>query len=430
MTEGYSALASIAVALIASAVCMLVAGRFRPRRLAGQGRPKGQGDRTGLAAVVVGAVSGYAVLALWPRWPPANALDRFLVIVLPATVALLTLGHWPRKSRALRWGLEFVLAVVLVRILLHASVYLQEGAREVGILLLGSAGILVGVLSLVQKLWIRQRHNGDNDGGGQASQLLALAAALFAAGLLIAMAGYIKGGSAALPWSAAIAGATIGSRLGSQDADLRGIVSLSVVLLFGFLFIGRFFGELTTGTALLVLLAPLLCWTSQLPWLRRCAPMTRDLLGLALVAVSLFVILLWAKQTFDREMAPLISQVTSNTTLARSPSLGPRKLSNATVPRISIEVAWFGIDAGIARRFEKRVQRLAVFGKRFDMVGRLGKIFETGRVASDVEELLGGAFRNGALKILRNRRFVAMLDQVRERRARVNVVIRAVHRTG
>ncbi len=311
MTEGLKALASIAVALIASAVCMLVAGRFRPRRLAGQGRPRAQGARASVVAVVIGAISGYAVLGLWPRLPPANALDRFLVIVLPATVALLAVGHLPLKARALRWGLVFALAVVLVRILLHASVYLQEGAREVGILLLGSAGILVGVLSLVQKLWIRRRHIGDNDGGGQASISLALAAALFAAGLLIAMAGYIKGGSAALPWSAAIAGATIGSRLGSQDADLRGIVSLSVVLLFGFLFIGRFFGELTTSTALLVLFTPLLCWTSQLPWLRRCAPRTRDLLSLALVAASLLAVLLWAKQTFDREMAPLISHVTS-----------------------------------------------------------------------------------------------------------------------
>jgi len=308
MTEGLRVGASIAVALIASAVCMLVAGRFRPRRSARQGGPAGQGDRTGLAAVVVGVIGGYAVLGLWPRWLPANALDRFLVIVLPATVALLVIDRWPHGSRALRGGLGFALAVVLVRILLHGSVYLQEDALEVAILLLGSAGILACVLCLVHVLWFRKRSYGDIDCGGQAFLPLALAAALFVAGLLIAMAGYIKGGSAALPWSAAIAGATIGARLGSKQSDLRGIVSLSVVLLCGFLFIGRFFGELTTGTALLVLFTPLLCWTSELPWLRRCRPVTRDLVGLALVAVSLLAILLWAKQSFDREMAPLISQ--------------------------------------------------------------------------------------------------------------------------
>lgn len=309
MTEGLKALASIAVALIASAVCMLVAGRLRLRQPSGQDLPKGQGDRASLAAVVAGAVGGYAVLALWPRWPPANALDRFLVIVLPATVALLAVGYWPRYSRALRWGLGFALAVVAVRILLHRSVYLQEDALDVMFVLLGSAGVIFGVLSLAQMLEVRRRRDGHNDGVRQASLLLALAAALFVTGLLIAMAGYIKGGSTALPWSAAIAGATIGARLGGKEADLQGIVSLSVVLLFGFLFIGRFFGELTTGTALLVLFTPLLCWTSQLPLLRRWTPLTRDLVGLALVAVSLLAILLWAKQTFDRQMAPLISQI-------------------------------------------------------------------------------------------------------------------------
>jgi len=318
MTEGLAFAASIAVALIASAVCMLVAGRFRQRSLAGQGLPRwqgwlvGQGDWTSLAAVVVGAIGGYAVLALWPRWPPANALDRFLVIVLPATVSLLMIDCWPRKSRALRCGLGFALAVVGVRILLHRSVYLQEDAWGVGLLLLGSGGLLVSVLCLVQGLSERRRHQGANDGGGQAALLFALAAALSVTGLLIAMAGYIKGGSAALPWSAAIAGAAIGSRLGSKDADLRAATGLSVVLLFGYLFIGRFFGELTTGTSLLVLFTPLLCWTSELPWLRRCAPLSRNIVGLGLVALSLLAILWWAKQAFDREMAPLISQVTTS----------------------------------------------------------------------------------------------------------------------
>jgi hypothetical protein len=306
MTEGLKALASIAVALTVSAVCMLVAVRFRTGRLTGQG------DRTGLVAVVIGAISGYAVLALWPRWPPANALDRFLVIVLPATVSLLAIDRWPRKSRAARWGLGFALAVAAVRILLHRSVYLQEDAWGVGLLLLGSAGLLVSYLCLVQRLAVRRRHQGANDGPFQASLLLALAAALLVTGLLIAMAGYIKGGAAALPWSAAIAGATIGSRLGSQKPSLQGTIGLSVVLLFGFLFIGRLFGELTTSTALLVLLTPLLCWTTQLPLLRRWTPMTRDIVGLGLVAMSLLAILWWAKQAFDREMAPLISQVTTS----------------------------------------------------------------------------------------------------------------------
>ncbi|MBC7966363.1 MAG: hypothetical protein H7Z17_10630, partial [Fuerstia sp.] len=45
-----------------------------------------------LLAVGGGVVTGYGVLQFSWTWPPANALNRFLLIVLPATVVMELLG--------------------------------------------------------------------------------------------------------------------------------------------------------------------------------------------------------------------------------------------------------------------------------------------------------------------------------------------------
>jgi hypothetical protein len=71
------------------------------------------------------------------------------------------------------------------------------------------------------------------------------------------------------------------------------------------LFIGRFFGQLSTGRALAILLAPLLCWITELPRLRRQNPWFVGSLRLVLVMIPLAVVLFLAKRDFDRDMAPL-----------------------------------------------------------------------------------------------------------------------------
>ncbi len=286
--------AALAVAFGVSAICVVAVNRDPLRWLAARG------NAVCVVAVVAGAILGHVVLRLWPHWPPANALDRFGVIVLPATVVLLLIGPWPSKSPALQWALYFFAALCFGRILLHRSVYLQDDLVGSSVLLVGSAVLLVGVQSLMMRLWVRTR---------QASIPLAIAAALFTAGLLVLMAGYIKGGCAALPWSAALVGATLGACWTKNSAHLQGVVALGVVVLFGIVFIGRFFGELTTECALLVLLAPLICWVVELPGIRTRAAWQRECLCLCLVAATLFAMLFSAKRKFDREMAPLLTEV-------------------------------------------------------------------------------------------------------------------------
>ncbi len=49
---------------------------------------------------------GCRVLGLWPRWPPREDLDRFLLLVLPAAVAVELLAAVPKVPRRLIWALR------------------------------------------------------------------------------------------------------------------------------------------------------------------------------------------------------------------------------------------------------------------------------------------------------------------------------------
>ena len=87
------------------------------------------------------------------------------------------------------------------------------------------------------------------------------------------------------------------------------IVGVGVVGLFGLLFLGRFFGRLSTGCALAMLLSPLMCWVAEIPRLRPRQPWLLGSLRLVLVAIPLLVVLAAAKRDFDRDMAPLLGNM-------------------------------------------------------------------------------------------------------------------------
>jgi 4-amino-4-deoxy-L-arabinose transferase-like glycosyltransferase len=72
--------------------------------------------------------------------------------------------------------------------------------------------------------------------------------------------------------------------------------------------IGRFFGGLSTGVALILMLAPLLCWGTELPQLRCRPAWVVGSLRLLLVVIPLAALMLQAKRRFDRDTAPLLMQ--------------------------------------------------------------------------------------------------------------------------
>lgn len=256
----------------------------------------------------LGFVAGCHTLSFRLSWPPVNGLDRLIVIVLPVALGIELIAGFRCIPLWLGWLLRLSLAVLTPRILLHGSVYLSGSGdgwtqwQTISILAAGSAllAIVWGLLS-----WLSFRSPG-------ASIPTALCLATQCAGVTIMMAGYIQGGAAAVPLVGALIATTLAARFTVTRADLPAsyvapvMTGIGVAGLFGLLFIGHFFGRLSAGSALTMLLAPLLCWVTETPPLRHQKPWLVGLVRLALVAIPLAAVLAMAKQNFDRNMAPLM----------------------------------------------------------------------------------------------------------------------------
>lgn len=311
MPESQLYLQTMGVAAIASTVSVLAMLAWRRSVNA---------NRANAACVVgigFGLAIGYAWLSLHLSWPPTNGLDRFLTIVVPVTLVIELIAGFQCLPRAAAWLLRIGLSVVTPRILLHNSVYLA-GADDwpwwqTSLVIVASGASLVLVWSLLSCL--SQRSGG-------ISIPFALCLAIQCAGLAVMMAGYIKGGAAAIPLVATLLAASIAVRLLAQAASgpsgtrvsqsfvVPVVVGVGVVGLFGLLFIGRFFGEISTVTAVTILFAPLLCWSSESSLLRNRKSWFVAAVQIVLVAIPLLVVLAVAKQKFDRDMSPLLGQET------------------------------------------------------------------------------------------------------------------------
>ena len=295
-------LQAIVAAAVVSAIFVLA--------MAGIRRPAGR-TRLNSACVAgtgLGLVFGCFVMSLRISWPPANGLDRFLAIVIPAILAIELIAGIPKVPQWVAWLLRLSLAATIPRILLHGSVYLSGSDPDWPLWQTGTAlavcgALFVAVWGLLS--WLSERSPG-------ISIPLALCLTTQCAGLTVMMAGYIKGGAAAFPLTATLAAATVVAWLITQRSASPGnfaataIMGIGVVSLCSVLFIGRFFGRLSTACALTMLLAPLLCWATELPLLRNRKPWLVGSLRLGLVAIPLIVVLVLAKRDFDRDMAPLL----------------------------------------------------------------------------------------------------------------------------
>ena len=280
-------------------------------------------------AVGVGVVTGYGVLQFSWTWPPVNALNRFLMIVLPATVLveLLAAISGRREAASVRiltnsakgsgslcaLGLRLAMYASVGRILLHDSVYLggvgsdNPDAWSFGQTLAAFGGGFLGLIVV----WSLLCRLSDHSAAG--SITLCLAMTILCTGLATMMAGYIKGGAAAIPLAAAVAGTSLASPLLAQDFGvkvetyLRATIGIGVIGLFSLLCIGHYFGQLTGLCAIVLFLTPLLCWISELPGLRSRPAWQKSGVRFVAVTIVLSAVVSLAKQDFDRKMAPLLA---------------------------------------------------------------------------------------------------------------------------
>jgi hypothetical protein len=246
---------AVSASLAASVIWALVANRFLARSGSSHSRI------VSLIGIGLSIFLGYLLLQFQFAWPPAQALDRFLILILPATFIVEIAAGVPRVYPELIRFLRIVLMATTARILLHGSIYVRSdgsewSANQLAIIVIASAVLLAAVwmpmLSLLQR-------------SGDVSITISLAMTTLAAGLVVMLAGYLKGGAASLPVASALLGAAVTCR---RRADIQGMIGIGVMSLFSLLFIGRFFGGVTTTTAVVVFLSPLLCWIAELPGLR------------------------------------------------------------------------------------------------------------------------------------------------------------------
>jgi hypothetical protein len=251
--------------------------------------------------VAIGSAIGLWILDFRPSWPPQVDQDRFLLLVFPAAVLIESLAAVAQLPRWLRWLPRIALGAVAARLLLHGSTYLCDvngaGTREwtdkqAMQVLAAVAAVLVLVWIALALLQMRTLSR---------SIPLAVSMALSAAGVAVMLTGYFTGGELALPLSTALLGAVAASCI-ALVRDLRASsIGIALVGLFSVLVVGRFFSSLKTEQALLLFLAPLLCWLPELPGLRRLWPWAAGILRLILVAVPLAFVLVQAQKESTKE---------------------------------------------------------------------------------------------------------------------------------
>jgi hypothetical protein len=289
--------AAVAISAVAAALTWLLAAL--PWR-----KPHPARRRAGWAlGIGAGMYAGCGVLGQWPRWPAPEDRDRFLVILLPATVAVEVVAALAPLPRWAAWLLRLCLAAAVAPVLLYHSVYLTDlsgphsaewSPAEAAVILLALAAALAAVWGLLALLQSRASERS-------ASPALALTA--LAAGLTVMLSGYFRGGLMGLPLAGAVAGATLASFAAPTQRGAGGSLGVGVVGLFGVLLIGRFFGSLPTAAALVLLLAPLLAWVGEAPGVRRLWPALRAAARLVVVAVPLAVVVTYAVIRFAEESA-------------------------------------------------------------------------------------------------------------------------------
>ena len=274
-----------------------------------------------MVGLVLGLWPGYRILGFASRWPPVNALDRFLMIVLPAAMIVEFIGtvRVPddqhnflfRFSSFCAATVRFAFIVSVGRVLWHDSVYLSSVESNTndwppfiafGVLLSGAALLYVALRS---SMILAFR-------GVSASLTAGLVMSLLATGMVTMLAGYIKGGAAAMPLAGGICGAALalrmaGKKTGPATSHGQFLIGISVTALFSLLWIGRFFGQLTTFDVLMIFLSPHCCWLSEFWPFRDYSNNYRMVIRMAAVALILLVVLFFKWQQFMQKMIPLIA---------------------------------------------------------------------------------------------------------------------------
>jgi hypothetical protein len=285
---------ALTAAAITAAVIVLLCGY-------GQNRRPAVAAAGAVLGVALGFLAACVVLHLRPHWPPREDQDRLLLILLPTVVVVellaTAIGKWA-------WLVRVGVAAGAAWVLLFGSVYLTDLAgpasrewtqKQAILILTAMAGTLIVAWAALTNLARR---------AAGWTVPLALALTCGGAGVAVMLSGYASGGQLGIPFGGAIAGVVLPSLLLARPLHVTGVTGVAIVGLFALLVIGRFFGQLATGHALVLFLAPLACCLPELALVRCLGPRLRGLSRLLLAAIAVGVIVALAQQKFAESTQP------------------------------------------------------------------------------------------------------------------------------
>ncbi len=295
--------ATVALPVAGLSAAVIVAALGWPWRRPGRARTTlawALGPGLGLALGYLAGCLAADVSPVSPKWPD---YQRLLFILLPAVILIESLAAFPRIPRPLVWVARVVLAASVARVILHRR-WPYEGGPDnpgwdttEGLMWLGALGAALAVVWVALALLARRAPGR--------SVPAALAVVCAGAGVTIICAHYAAGGGPVLMLACALAGAFIGSLPLVKPEGSQAAVGVGLVGVFSLLVATRFFADLTTVQAALLLFAPLLGWVPELPGLRRLPGWLRGVLRVALVAVPVVLTVLAAYHAYEgNEPAP------------------------------------------------------------------------------------------------------------------------------
>jgi hypothetical protein len=284
---------------VAFAVAGLLLGLFAWR---GRGAKKWLFDAGWVLGIGAGFFAGCLVLGIRPRWVPREDLDRLLLVVVPAVVAVELMAAWPAVPRLLVWLARLAVIGSVARVLLHGSSYITDLTGP------GTSAwspplawlIFGGLAALSGSVWYLMALLGRRAPG--ASVPLCLAVTSVGAALTVMFSGYASGGQVGLPLAAAIVGATVSALVLGGTTRGQAPLGLPIVALYSLLVIGRFFGELTLDHGALLFLAPLAGWLCELPVARSRLPAwARGVARVVLVGAVVALVVVRAQAKFAHD---------------------------------------------------------------------------------------------------------------------------------
>jgi hypothetical protein len=274
--------AAVAAALVAAVVMLVGVWPARKGRMS-------LATLVEVLAVGGGIVIGCRWLGIEPRLSLAEDQDRLLVVILPVTGVVEILAAFFSPRAWIGQVLRVLWSLCVPALLLLGSGWLPAAWLPIGEPSAPSSwtssqaiGMLAALGVALALLWGLLIRAAERPGGFAVPAALGLVTT--AAGVSVMLSGSASGGLIGLPFAGIAAGVLVVCLLFARMRATTGLAGVGIILLFGVLVDGRFFGKLTTTNFVLLLAAPLLSCVGGIASLARFRAVPR-FVGLVILAL-------------------------------------------------------------------------------------------------------------------------------------------------